>query len=133
MGERAAAAREQLLPTFRQAFPSAFNEVLDGLHDLLPSSDQARKLVGAPLRQSRIERRGRPGGAPASIAVGKAVEAPGLTLSAQTEYQSLRTRTGPPAARRLGTRGTRSPFHPSSARRAPRETTRKPRLWRAWS
>src|SRR5438067_5303316 len=64
MGERAAAAREQLPPTFRQSFPSAFNEVLDGLHDLLPSRDQARKRVGAPLRRSRIERRERPGGAP---------------------------------------------------------------------
>src|SRR5206468_11922344 len=43
MGERAAAAREQLPPTFRQAFPSAFNEVLDGLHDLIPESqDQNR-------------------------------------------------------------------------------------------
>ena len=35
MSERAAAARKQFPPTFRQAFPSAFNEVLDGLHDLL--------------------------------------------------------------------------------------------------
>src|SRR5258708_27716226 len=42
--------------------------------------------------------------------------------------QHLKTRTGPPAAHRLDTRGSLSPFRSSFARRGSPETTRKARF-----
>src|SRR5512134_2708137 len=47
MGQRAAAARKQLPPAFRQSFPRALYQVLEGFHGVSPRELTVRLLWGA--------------------------------------------------------------------------------------
>src|SRR5207248_9658744 len=97
-------------PSVRLSQARSIRFLMGSMTSFLPATKPGNLLGGHHAGAGQSVVKDRAARAPASIAFGKAVEAPGLTRSAQTEYQSLRTRTGPPAARPLGARRTRSPF-----------------------